>query len=258
MRYTTTNYADTASIGIAGVSGTPITGAGVLIDQRTTRAYFANQDGASGVTITAELRVGGVQAERDVSLVVLAGMTAITQVTVTLRYLSSDVASRTVTVSAPVQLNYAVAAFDSAGADEVVIEFDVGDTTQFSIGYLYIGELSDELTIADGALNYTVESTDPRNITRAGTPLRSASYLYAAIDMTIVEETFSTLRSRIVGIAEAGFATPRFWYFDEDCIMTGEAVYGILDSDSLQLDPRYFRKNSEAKAVTTLGIRETF
>lgn len=258
MKYTTTNYADTANLGVSGVSGTPVTGASVMLDQRTTRAYFATQDGAGGVTITADLQVGGVQAERDVSLVVLAGMTEIAQATITLRYLTADVATQTVSLSTPVQQNYIVAAFDSVGADEVVVEFDVGDGTEFSIGYIYIGELSDEVTIADGALNYTVESTDPRNITRAGTPLRSDGYLFAALDMTIVEETFSTLRSRVVEIAEDGFATPRFWYFDEDCIMTGEAVYGILDSDSLQLDPRYFRKGNEAKAVTTLGIREVF
>ena len=258
MRYTTTNYADTADIGITGVAGTPVTGASVLIDKRTTRAYFAEQDGAGGVTITAELQVDGVQAERDVSMVALIGMTAIESVTVTLKYLTAEVDTQTISRSTPVQQNYAVAAFDSVGADEVVIEFDVGDGTQFSVGYLYIGELSEELAIADGALTYAVEATDPRNITRAGTPLRSDGYLFALLDMTIVEETFSTLRDRIVEIAEAGFATPRLWYFDEDCIMTGEAVYGILDSDSLQLDPRYFRKATEAKAVVTLGIRETF
>jgi len=258
MKYSGTNYADTADIGITGVAGTPVTGASVLLDDRTTRAYFADQAGASGVTITVEIKVGGVQAERDVSLVALVGMTAITEVTVTLRYLSSDVDSEVVEVSTPVQQTYAVAAFDSVGADEVVIEFDVGDGTEFSIGYLYIGDLSDEVKIADGALNYSVNSTDPRNITRAGTPLRSAGYLYAEVDFTIVEESFSDLRARVVEFATDGFATPRLWYFDEDCILTGEAIYGILDSDSLQLDPRFYRKGSEARAVTTMGIQEVF
>lgn len=257
MRYSTTNYADTAAIGITGVSGTPVTGASVLLDQRTTRAYFADQDGAQ-VEITAELRVGGVQAERDVSMVALVGMTGIESVTIRLLYLTSEVASQTVTVAQPVQQNYAVAVFDSVGADEVEITFNAGDGESFSIGYLYIGELSDPLVIANEALSYSVESTDPRNITRAGTPIRSDGYLYMAVDLSIVEETFSTLRARVKYLAEQGYATPRLWYFDGDCFVSGETIYAILDSDSLQLDLRYYRSATEAKALTTMGLRETF
>jgi hypothetical protein len=253
MKYSTENYANSADITVIGVVGTPATPVSTMVDKRTTRAYFAEQDGGGGVTITVDLSV-----ERDVSLVALVGITAIESATITLRYLSSDVDSQVVSLSQPVQQTYMVATFDFVGADEVTIAFNVGDGVQWSVGYLYIGDLSEAVKIADGALNYSVVSTDPRNITRAGTPLRSTGYLFAQVDFTIVEETFSDLRTRVVQFASDGFATPRLWYFDEDCIFSGEAIYGILDSDSLQLDPRFFRRGSEAKAVTTLGLVEVF
>lgn len=256
MRYSTTNYAAETTIGVSNVVNETL-GASNMVDTRTTRAYVADQDTASDVVISFDLEVGGTQQERDVDFVALVGTTAIEQVTVTLKYLTSTVATQVVDLQTPIQQNYLVAAFDSVGADEVEISFNVGAGEQFSVGYLYVGELADPLKIE--SLNYSVNSADPRSITRAGTSLTSSTYLFATLSITVSEETFSTLRARAVDLASVGFAVPRLWYFDgtcESCILTGEALYGILDADILQLDPSYF-PGGEAKAQLTLGLRET-
>jgi hypothetical protein len=257
MRYSLINVIDSANVGITGITNA-LTGAFPLSDRRTTRAYAADQDGASGVTITVEpLDGSGSVTTATIALVALVGVTGITSATITLRNASVDQATDTVSVSQPVQQTYLVAAFDDVTADEIEIAFDIGDGESFSIGYLYVGDLSSEITIADGALQYGVESAYPRNLTRAGTPLTSISYLFATVEISTVEMAFSTLRSLVTEIAESGYATPRLWYFDETCILTGEAFWGVFDSDRIQIDPIYY-PNGEARATTTLGLTEVF
>lgn len=180
------------------------------------------------------------------------------QITIALLEAGVEVASQTVEVLTPIQQTYVVAAFDSVDADEVQISFYSADGGEFSIGYLYIGELSGALKVS--ALNYRVSSADPRNITRAGTALTSNTYLFAEIPVTVVEDAFSTVREQMVEIATDGYASPRFWYFDgtcETCILTGEIVFAILDADSVQLDPVFYH-NGEARASATIGLSEVY
>lgn len=252
MRYSKTNLTEAADVGISNVKST-VTGASVLVDKRTTRAYVAQQDGVSAVEINVDLA-----ANADIDLVALVGLTGIETVTITLRYLTSDVASQTVDVITPVQQNYALARFDGIEADEISITFDVGDSTQFSVGYLFCGALSDEIAIASDAVNYSISSAFPVNLTRAGVPLTSESYLRAEISAATTEITFSTFREMIVEIATTGYASPRLWYFDEDCILTDEAIYGILDTEAQQLLPRFYGKGQESRANATLEITEVF
>lgn len=251
MRYSLDNLVESATVGITNVKDT-VLGASALVDRRTTRAYIATQDGASAVEIDVVF-----DSSADVSLVALVGLTGITgSVTVSLKYLTVEVDSAVVSLQTPVQQTYYVAEFDSVEADECVITFNVGDDAQFGIGYLFVGELSDDLDIADNAINYTIESADPSNITRAGTPLTSTTYLVASAKFGIVEKGFNTMRAHAVVWATAGYATPRLWYFDETCILTGEAIYGIIDSSAMQLDPRW--ANDGARAVFSLPILEVF
>jgi hypothetical protein len=177
---------------------------------------------------------------------------------ISLRNNGAEVASQIVALTTPVEQNYAIAEFDSVEADEVLISFSVQDGQQFGIGYAYVGELSEALKIRD--FNYSIESADPRNITRSGSALTSQTYQYAALDITIAEKTFTDLRRQVRELASDGYASPRLWYFDgtcESCIMTGEAVYAILDSSRVQIDPSLHPKN-DTKAQATIGLTEVF
>jgi hypothetical protein len=250
MRYSLENLADGADISIANVTNTTL-GPSALIDKRTTRAFFADQDGVTGVSITVDL--GSIQT---IDLVALVALTTITSVDVTLRLASADVASETISVDTPVQQSYAAARFQGVSADEIVIEFDVGDATQFSIGYLFAGELSTAIEVASEALSYSVASAYPRNITRAGVPLTSSAYLRAEIQAGLVELPFTEFRAHLVTLGETGFASPRVWYFDEACILENESIYAILDSDAPQLDARYDKP--KASAVANITLLEVF
>jgi hypothetical protein len=254
MRYSVENYAETGDFGIVNVVNEPLS-AQAMIDKRVVRAYVADQDTASDVVLTVEIQnAAGVQTARQLDLVTLVGLTGITSVTIEAFAAAASLGSQVITVSQPVQQNYAVAAFDVV-ADEVTITFNVGSGEEFSIGYLFAGTLSADLGIFDASLNYSIESANPRNITRAGTSITSDTYLTAGVDLTTKKHPFSTLRDHVKLWAQDGYATPRLWYFDETCILTGEVVYGILDSNTVQLDPEYV--SGEAIAQTTIGIRET-
>ncbi|HMA79015.1 MAG TPA: hypothetical protein VKP88_07885 [Candidatus Paceibacterota bacterium] len=248
MKYSLDNYAATGDIGIVNVVDEPA-GTEALFDSRVVRSYVATQDGAS-VTITVEPTTAST-----VSLVALVGVTGITSVDVECLNATVSQATASGTLSTPVQQTYIVVPI-SATADEITITFDAGDTNQFSIGYLYVGDLSETLEIASEAMNYRIESANPRNITRAGTAITSDAYLYTQVDFTTQLELFDTLRDRVRLWATDGYATPRLWYFDEACVLTGEAVYGILDSESIQIDPRY--ADNAIFAELTGGIREVF
>jgi hypothetical protein len=226
-----------------------------MFDKRVVRSYVADQDGSSDVVITVEIQNDiGVKTARQLDLVSLVGITGMTSVTIEAFASAVSLGSQVVNVSSPVQQTYATAAFDVL-ADEVQISFDVGDGNEFSIGYLYVGPLSNTIDILSDALNYSIESANPVNITRAGTAITSDTYLTTLVEFTASELPFSTLRSHIATWATEGYATPRVWYFPESCIMTGEVVYGIIDSDTIQIDPVW--DVGEAKANATIGIRET-
>jgi len=248
MRYGTENYADTGTIAITNVVSA-LAGTSTLVDNRTVRSYVATQDG-SDVTITVS--PGSAKA---VDMIALVNTTGITSVDVEVLNSSVSQATASGTVTTPVQQTYCVIPITATG-DEITITFDAGDTNQFSIGYLYVGSLSTDLAIRAEALNYSVESADPVNLTRAGTSLTSDAYLYSLIEMTVTLELFSTLRDRVKLWAADGYATPRLWYFPEACIMTGEAVWAIIDSSTLQIDPVYDKP--EYQAEMTIGIREVY
>jgi len=164
--------------------------------------------------------------------------------------------SAVATLSQPLEQTYFVAAFDSVEADEVVVRFYVAGDEPVYIGYLFAGETSDVITIASESLNYAINSTSPAVVSRAGTAITGIGYLYATVDISTSEMTFSTFREMLATILEAGYAVPRLWYFDETCIMTGEAIYAILDASAAQLDPTWHK--DEAKARTTIGLTEVF
>jgi hypothetical protein len=160
------------------------------------------------------------------------------------------------TVNQPVQQTYIVIPLGFSG-DSIEITFDVGAGNQFNIGYLYVGSWESLPKIGPEAITYRVESTDPRNITRAGTSISGVGYEYANISLTLNEEDLGTARARVKTWALEGFSVPRIFYFDEPCLLTGDAVYAIFDSEALQLDPSY-RPGQDAAAALTIGLTEVF
>jgi len=227
-----------------------------LTVRNTRQAFGVDQDGVAISQLSFDL--GSAQT---IDMIALVGLTeAVDEVgfSVDVELYASAVLqdSATLSLSTPLQQNYATAIFNSVSADEVVLKFDI--STTLGIGYLYAGALSQSLKIA--ALDYGVNSADPRNRTRAGTSLTTTTYIFTDIAITFVEEAFSTLRARVVSWAEEGYATPRIWHFDsncETCILTGESIFAILDSNRVQLDPAY-RKGPEVNAAATIGLEEVF
>lgn len=252
MKWGDENYAVTGDLGIENVANADATPL-ALTSTSTVDSYQAEQDGAGPVTITVE--PGAVKA---FDIVVLVGTIGITG-TVTAEVFDgvTSQGSANATVSQPVQQTYVIIPLTFSG-DSVEITFDVGAGNQFNIGYLYAGSLEALPGIAVDALNYRVESTDPRNITRAGTSITGIGYETVDVDLTLSEEAFSTARARVKTWATVGYAVPRIWYFDEPCIMTGEVIYGILDAESLQLDPVPNDRSAEKPVQMTMGIREVY
>jgi hypothetical protein len=252
MKWGDENYAVTGDYGIANVKNEDATTIS-LTTTSTVDSYQADQDGVGPVTITVE--PGAVKA---FDLVCLVGTIGI-DVTVTAEVFNGAVSqgSATGSVIQPVQQTYIVIPLSLAG-DSVEIRFDIGDSSQFNIGYMYAGSLADLPSVRDNALNYTVQSTDPRNVTRAGTSITGVGYETAEIQITVGPQLFSTMRARVKTWAVEGYAVPRLWYFDETCLLTGEAVYGILDADALQIDPVPIDEGGEWKAEMTMGIREVY
>ena len=245
MRYSLTNLLETATITVTGVSSS-LGSVDDLFDRRTVKAYAGVQSGAL-VTITVTLA-----AAADFDTVVLVGTTGITgTVTATV-----GASAPTGTVVQPIQQNYIEIPFSPAANGTVLtVTFDVGDTNQFSIGYLYAGQLSTTLTVATESWNYAVDTTYPVNITRAGTALTSLAYNSAAVDFATQEEDFTVLRARTKLWATEGYATPRLWIFDETCF--DETVYGIIDAARVPLDVTFVPSNPN-RATTTLALQETF
>lgn len=255
MRYSLQNRIEEAELTLTDCS--PAFGSVDDLSVRNTRQAFGiNQDGAAISQMSFDLG-----ATHSIDLVAIVGLTGAVNapgfsIDVELNLASVLQASATLDLSSPLQQNYATAIFNAVDADEVVVKFDI--STTLGIGYLYAGSLSESLRLA--ALDYGVNSADPRNRTRAGTSLTTTTYVFTDVAITVVEESFSTLRARAVQWAEEGFATPRLWHFDsncETCILTGETLFAILDSNRVQLDPAYIT-GAEARAATTIGLEEVF
>jgi hypothetical protein len=251
MKYGLSNVVESADITTSNTTDAVST-TDALSDVRTTRSYVASQDGASAVEINADL---GSASSETIDVVVLAGLVGITvDVTIKLYLASVEQASETVTPAAIVEQVYAVASFDSVSADEIEVSFDVGDGEQFAVGYLFAGELSDALVPADNAINVRIESNDPLAISRASVPVTSDAFRYLTVDFAIVEDAATDLRSLLRTLFTDGYGVPRVWYFDDECIFSGEAILAILDSDALQLDLAYAK--DETKARTQIGLVE--
>lgn len=252
MKWGNENYAITGDLGIANVQNEDATTL-ALTSTSTVDSYQAEQQGAGPVTITVE--PGSVKAVDFVCLVGTIGITG----TVTAEVFDgvTSQGTGTATVSSPVQQTY-IAIPMSLSGDSVEIRFDVGDGNQFNIGYVYVGSLAALPAIAEDALNYRVESSDPRNITRAGTSVTGVGYETALLSITLSDEPFTDSRDRVKAWAVEGFAVPRLWYFDETCILTGETIYGILDSEALQLDPLPGDVSTPRRVNVTMGIQEVF
>lgn len=255
MRYSTENQLQSATLSLNDCT-IAFGSKDALDDTNTRRAIGIEQTGATDCELVFTFSAPGYAID-VVSLVGISS--AVTDIEIETRDgVGAVIQTVAATIETPIQQNYVTAFFDGSLAEEVRVRFDAGSGNTVALGYAYMGRLSTPVNIA--ALNYSVSAADPQNITRAGTSLTTTTYLFADLSMTLVEETFSDIRERIVAWASAGYATPRFWYFEaerESCILTGETLYAILDSQTLQLDPIH-KPGSEAPAQTTLGLVEVF
>jgi len=261
MRYSLTNHIEGSSTTLVNAVqqfGSPSN----LTVLNTHQAYGIVRETAADVELRFEFAPvpGFPGSTRVVDMVSLVNVTGVFPGIIEIELYLSGVlqASAAAELRQPVQLNYVTATFPRVFTDEVRLRTQITADTTLGLGYLYAGQLSQSIKAAN--FNYGIASADPRSISRAGTSVTSQTYVNADISFTIVEESFDTLRSRVVDFATTGFATPRLWHFDsicESCIMTGETLFGVLDSNRLQLDA-VFESNTKAKAVTTLGITEVF
>ena len=251
MRYGITNQADTGEFSVTNIDSA-VTPIGNLLTRNTLQLYTADQDGTPDAAISIDL--GGDQV---IDIVAIAGLAGITG-TINIDLLDGAVsqADLDVSIQTPVQQTYAVAVFDSVTADEIVITFNTpGDAGTFDLGYLFIGDLSAQLKFA--SIQPAVESADPASRTRAGTVESSQTYLIQTFQATLIEREFSVQRATVVELLTTGFGEPRFWYWDEECIMNGEVILAVLDSPRLVLDT-LFDSTDGSKSSVTLEIEEVY
>lgn len=251
MKYGITNHADAGTFSVANINNA-ITPIGNLLTRNTLEAYIADQDGTPDAAISIDL--GG---DQTIDMVALAGLEGFTG-TINIDLLDGAVsqADLDVSIETPAQQTYAVAVFASVTADEIVITFNTpSDTGTFDIGYLFAGNLSASLDFE--SIQHGMDSADPLSITRAGTVESSQTFFVQTAQMTLKKRTFALNRATLVEMLTTGYGNPRFFYFDEDCILTGEVMLAILDSPSVALDVIYAQDNGNL-SMPTIGIREVF
>ncbi len=252
MRYGITNHVDAATFSITNIDNA-ITPIGNLVTRNTLEAYIADQDGTADAEISIDL--GG---DQTIDMVALAGLEGFTG-TINIDLLDGAVsqADLDVSIQTPAQQTYAVAVFSSVTADEIVITFNTpSDSGTFDIGYLFAGNLSAALDFE--SIQPGIRSADPLSITRAGTAESSQTYLVQEMSVTLKKRTFALNRATIVELYTIGFGSPRFWYFDETCVLTGEVILAVLDSDMATLDTIYAQNDDGNLSSPTIGLVEVF
>ena len=177
-------------------------------------------------------------------------------VTITLKLATVTQATSAKAVTSPVGQSYVIATFDSVSADEVVVAFETPAASgQFEIGYVYGGPLSDG--IYPESFRISVVAADPFQTSRAGTPETTLTYLIERIEITLPKIEFSEMRAFAVAVMAQGYGNPLFWYFDEDCILTGEVLLAVWDSETFSIDA-FYKASGEALANATIGLLEVY
>lgn len=250
MKYGTINRLASATISKTNITA-EIAPASNVLTRNTLQSWIASQ-----LAVGAEVSFLLASAQ-TFDIVALANVVGISgNITVTLKLATVTQASSAISVTSQVMQTYAKALFNSVSADEVVLAFETPAASgQFEIGYLYGGPLS--AGIYPEAFRVSVISADPFQTSRAGTAETTLTYLIERIEMTLPKIDFSDMRDFAVAIMETGYGTPRFWFFDEDCIMNGEILFAVWDAETFSIDA-FYRASGEALANATIALVEVY
>jgi hypothetical protein len=250
MKYGTVNRLRNATIATTNITSQVSTPSN-MVNRNTLQSYIASQFGA-GLEISFSLSMA-----YTFDLVTIANITGPSgNVTITLKLATVTQATAVKSITSQVMQTYVVAPFNSVSADEVVIAFETPAAAgQFEIGYVYGGPLS--AAINPEAFRISIISADPFQTSRAGTPETSLTYLIERVEVTLPKIDFSDMRAFAVAVMEQGYGNPLVWYFDEDCILSGEAILAVWDSETFSIDA-FFRAGDEALANATIALLEVY